>query len=807
MLDTRPPTRAGQALSALVITGGGAFFLWTAARWIGRPEAWGPGVAALFAMTVAAGLLSIRLPGAPSFLSLSDAFTFATVLLYGPEPAAVIAGVEGLVATYFRTRRWAPSATSLAVMCLSVDLSGRVYWALLGAEPGGAEPVDLLRMTPPLAAMAAAHYTLNSFLVALLIGVRRRRSIVRLWRESFSWAALGFLAGALVAGLAVALFRTLGPSALLICLPVLGLTYVNYRATLGRLERKNREIAAMNELHLRALEVLAMAIDARGQSSYGHPRRVQAYAVGLAELAGLDEEGIRAVSAGALLHDVGRLGIPDYILNKPGKLTPAEYLKVRTYPVIGAQIVEEVGFPYPVVPIVRHHREHWDGSGSPDGLAGEEIPLGARIVAIADAADAMMQPRPYHNALSREEALEELSRAAGRKFDPALVELFTAHADELLARAEEPAPPPAGMERIASIQRDYALSLYAETKAPSALEQIAAARREAMAMQEFTRDLGRSLGLDQTLERILERLRNLISFDCGVVYLVDGGNDTIRAAAAAGSGAEELRGNILMAGEGVSGWAVDNAKTLVNVVPMPDFRGRSAPLGSRFRSALVSPLVHEGRVIGAVTLYHGTERAFTSEDERILELVGPEAAAAIENARTYEKTRENAMTDSLTGLPNLRFLFAQLEKEAVRARRHHRPFGVAVFDLDRFKPINDRYGHRVGDAVLRAVSGFLQRQLRTGDTVCRWGGDEFVALLPDADPELIRSVVSRIQKGIEETPFECGAPEPVRIGVSAGWAGFPDDGDDFEELIRIADKRMYADKAARQSAAREVGAT
>ncbi|UCF66674.1 MAG: diguanylate cyclase, partial [Acidobacteriota bacterium] len=475
-----------------------------------------------------------------------------------------------------------------------------------------------------------------------------------------------------------------------------------------------------------------------------------------------------------------------------------EKSKLRTYPKIGAEILEEVGFPYPVVPIVRHHAEQWNGGGMPDGLSGTEIPLGARILAVADSVDAMLYPRPYHEARSREDVIDQLRRDAGRRLDPQLVEVFIEHLDELIDRARAADHPrSSGVEQIARVQRDYALELFAGQQADHALDHIAAVRREAMAIHEFARDLGRSLGIEQTLSNILEKLENLVSFDTGVIYLHDGAQALLRAAFVHGRAADKLKGKVLMQGEGVTGWAVDNGRTLVNVLAKPDFCGPRADIGRSFRSAMVVPLVIEGRSFGALTFYDRREKHFSLEDERILELIAPEAAAAIYNARAYETSKASAMTDSLTGLPNLRFLFAQLEKEVLRARRFRRPFGVAVFDLDRFKAVNDTYGHQVGDEVLRAVGHFLQDQLRAADTICRWGGDEFVALLPDADPQLIESAVSRVQQRIEQRPIPTSIGQHVRIGISVGWAVFPDDGSDFEELMRRADQRMYQDKAQR----------
>jgi hypothetical protein len=258
--------------------------------------------------------------------------------------------------------------------------------------------------------MALVHFLLNSVLVAALTAFARRMSVFETWRDHYLWSSMTFFSGASAAGFAYLFIQSLGPLAIVVALPILGITYLTYRTYLGRVEDKNRHIAMMNRVHLQTIESLAMAIDAKGQTTYGHLRRVQAYAVGLAELVGTDDTTLEGIKAAALLHDVGKLAVPDYILNKPGPLTVAEQNKLRTYPRIGADILSNVDFPYPLLPLIRYHQEWWDGSGYPDGVSEERIPLGARIIAIADCADAMRCARPYRTTATREEMVKALRR-------------------------------------------------------------------------------------------------------------------------------------------------------------------------------------------------------------------------------------------------------------------------------------------------------------------------------------------------------------------------------------------------------------
>ena len=163
----------------------------------------------------------------------------------------------------------------------------------------------------------------------------------------------------------------------------------------------------------------------KDQITHGHIRRVQTYAVGLAKSIGVsDEKLLKAIEAAALLHDMGKLAVPEHILNKPGKLTPAEFEKMKLHASVGADILSAIDFPYPVVPIVRHHHENWNGTGYPDGIKGTDIPIGARILSVVDCFDALTSDRPYRPRLSDDEAIAILMERRGSMYDPLVVDTF-----------------------------------------------------------------------------------------------------------------------------------------------------------------------------------------------------------------------------------------------------------------------------------------------------------------------------------------------------------------------------------------------
>src|SRR6266568_5029678 len=199
---------------------------------------------------------------------------------------------------------------------------------------------------------------------------------------------------------------------------VVAATFVTYKVYFERVNSTTREAANLSRLHLATVEALATAIDAKDQTTHCHVRRMQVYAEGLGKLLHLSDAELAALKAGALLHDVGKLAVPDHILNKPGALTPAEFEKTKAHTVVGSEILSRVEFPYPVLPIVKHHHEQWDGQGYPDGLRGEQIPITARIMAAVDCFDTAREDRPFRPRLTREEAIQMLNSGSGTYFDP-----------------------------------------------------------------------------------------------------------------------------------------------------------------------------------------------------------------------------------------------------------------------------------------------------------------------------------------------------------------------------------------------------
>ncbi|HVG38358.1 MAG TPA: diguanylate cyclase [Pyrinomonadaceae bacterium] len=569
-----------------------------------------------------------------------------------------------------------------------------------------------------------------------------------------------------------------------------------------RVNRRLREAAERSRLHLATVEALATAIDAKDQTTHCHVRRLQIYATGMGRLLKLSRREIEALESGSLLHDIGKLAIPGHILNEPGKLSAAEFEKMKLHTVVGAQILERVAFPFPVVPVVRHHHERWDGKGYPDGLRGEDIPLTARILAVVDCYDSAREDRPFRRGMSRAEAVTLLGHGSGTHFDPRLVELFLQHL-------------PAFEREIAASKLDVGLTngegeqapthsseipraeIIRRTAAPRAgvppyLEQIKNAQREVYAFYQIARTFGSSIKLEETLALLVGKIGQVAPFEASAVYLLDEATQTATAAHASAMLAEKLRGHTVTPGRGLIGRALAERCALYRSAPEIEIAGAPPEGENSFRSMAVIPLMKNERLLGALALYSATLREYTNEHMRLLDTVARLASDALANALRHAEVEANSLTDALTGLPNSRCMFLHFEGEAARARRANSSFHVIMLDLDDFKQVNDAHGHRVGDRLLREVSRVMKAQLREYDFLARYGGDEFVLIVQGLVNNLAEELCERIEKSVAS--FSLAVREgggEARVGLSAGIAIYGQDGDTLEQLLLAADQAMY----------------
>jgi diguanylate cyclase (GGDEF)-like protein/putative nucleotidyltransferase with HDIG domain len=561
---------------------------------------------------------------------------------------------------------------------------------------------------------------------------------------------------------------------------------------------------------LRTIESLALAIEAKDHTSHRHLQRVRVFTVEVAKELGFPESEIEALRAAALLHDIGKLAIPEHIINKPGRLTPEEFEKMKIHTLVGAEILERVAFPYPVAPIVRSHHEHWDGTGYPEGLKGEQIPRGARVLAAVDCLDALSSHRQYRNAMSLDAAMEKVESLSGTEFEPRVVEVLKRRYRELeaMSQSDTELAHTAGDEAAASVDLGVDANIEPaggfEQAAPVAaapndtdfLSSIASARQEAQTMFELSQDLGNSLSLGETLSVLSIRLRKMVPYDSMAVFLLKDGK--LAPELVSGDNFRLLSSLNISAGEGLCGWVAEKRKPIINGNPEAESGYVSDPAKfTTLRSMLAVPLEGLNGVVGVLAMYRADRDAFAADHLRIMLAVSSKIALSVENALKYQQAEDSATTDYLTGLPNARSLFVHLSRELARCRRTGTSLAVMVCDLDNFKQINDLYGHLEGDNLLKDFAGHLKEICRGYDYVARMGGDEFVIVAPGLGPEASSEKASRLNLLAVESGRKIAGRDLV--GMSVGTAFCPQDGFDVERLLAEADRRMYSMKQVHHS--------
>jgi len=741
--------------------------------------------------------LEVPFPSVGGTVTIGYGGSLAAFLLLGTQQAQFVAIVSTLILSLITRPRpaWYQVVFTVATLTISIAVAGIVF-TRLGASPG----LDLSRTAGPLVGAATTFLLVYALIAAPANAMTARQNPLRMLDDALLTTAPSYFAGTFVA----AVFVGGRPSWLTVvsCVPFYLVVHAN-RAYCERQKEHEQHVEQLGSLHLATTEALARAIDAKDQTSHGHIRRVQVYARGLARALKMSPTEIRGVETAAMLHDVGKIGVPDYILSKPGPLTRDEFRRVRRHPEIGADIIAAVPFPYPVAPYIRSHHERWDGSGYPDGVAGDKIPLGARILSVVDYFDALVSDRPYHSAMSEAEAVATLSAESGRALDPTVVSKFLAIRPQLDAELSQ-APPAAvaqvsfGEAALGSPATGFAIS-----PKDSVFWDIASIHREAGAMYEMAHGLGASLSIDGTMDLIESKVHQLVPLSACALFLWDkDDHETLRCRAARGVDAGYLKRLKLRGAEGVNGWVARHKKPVANALARWDLQMLPGDLSSvRLKSAAAWPLIVNEAVIGTLALYHIDEKFYTEELCLPLERARQQIASVVHNALLFEQTQAASLTDALTDLPNARQLQRFVNDELARAERQHLSLAVMIFDIDNFKHVNDRYGHDAGNRALCTVARALQESVRTGDLCARYAGDEFVVVLVGCDMETAEAKRAQIRRAIEQQPFEARQGVVGRLKVSSGVAVFPIDATTFDGLLAAADGRMYGDKAERQSAA------
>ena len=567
------------------------------------------------AAAVFASVLKVRLPGVTGAVSVSALFVLIGIVNLSLPETLVVGTFAMLVQCTWRTNkrpRVVQVLFNVSVLAMAIYVSTGIYRYASYQLPG------------PLALglLAVNYFCANTFPVASIIGLTEGKRVFGVWRD-YRWMLTYYVVGASMAWLIGTVPNQIQWELPIICLPLVYLVYRSNRTQTTQMEQQNKHVMEMNALHLRTIEALALAIDAKDHTTHDHLQRVQLYAIEIGKDLGLNEQELDALRAGAMLHDIGKLAVPESIISKPGKLSRAEFEKMKIHPVVGAEILERVNFPYPVVPIVRAHHERWDGSGYPDGLKRTEIPIGARILAAVDCLDALASDRQYRKALPLDEAMAKVASEAGTSFDPAVVRALEARYQELEARAKaEPVEPPPSLSVDIKITRGSAPAAGFESEGPahgrnsSVMHPVARARAlrsrepETLTMPSSGACL---LDREEALSVAAMRMQHLVAHDAIAYFACE--NGFVNAKFAFGDHRRQLAMLAVPHGEGLVGWVADTGKPILNGNPTvePGYcreDGSSMSLGS----ALALPLTVSGRTVGVLALYRNAKDAFAAHE-------------------------------------------------------------------------------------------------------------------------------------------------------------------------------------------------
>ena len=744
---------------------------------------------------------TIQIPRTNGFLSIKEVVIFWAFIWLGLGGAVILAAISAGASYRLAPKnknRWSVNSASLIT---ATFISSILFYFVLRYAfsfidyPIGKNSINAFWLAGTLFLVGGFHCILQSALYAAFLKLEGMISVSGLWKSNYVWAIAGFFICAVTVFVFHLLMVYFGMLFGVLMLPLTILAHLSYRFHEQLLSQKTKEIREANRVHVATVEALATAIDARDQVGRGHVTRTQIYAVGIGKTLNLPPEEIQALSTGALLHDIGKLAVPDHILNKPGRLTPAEMEKMKIHPTVGAAILERVDFSYPVIPTVRSHHESWDGTGYPDGLIKEEIPLTARILAVADAYDTIRGARPYRPSVSKEEARRYLLNSAGTQFDPAIVDIFLRNLSKFEAEADEK-------------QLAYEIDQKAEEESQDILEprakisyveQIKRANREVFTLYELARVFSSALTLEDTLSLFVKKIEELVPLDTCVIYLLDETQNVAIAKHAVGRYHDDLKNRKIKVGQGATGYALKKRQSIYNINPGLDFSFYQMEFIQEYTSMASLPLIANEKLLGAVSLYSCELESYEDEHMRLMETLARIASDAISNSLRHAETETRALTDAMTNLPNGRSLQIQFEKEIARAKRNGSNFQVLMLDLDGFKAINDTFGHKAGDKLLKDISIVMQEQLRDYDFLARYAGDEFVAIIPETDNKAVYELSQRMEKAVREYKLDVGEGRYASVGVSLGAAAYPNSGETLDQIIIAADKAMYAVKERRKS--------
>jgi len=595
---------------------------------------------ALGLLAMVASRFPLRVPGTNAWVSISDTFVITSALLFGPAPATVTMAVDStLLSTIITSNRrrmlFNSTAPAVALWC-----GAQTFFWISGATPLYDKPIRAEIVAFPLACFAAVYFVLNSGLTATAIALEKRKSAAAVFRSHFGVVSLNWFAAASAAFVLVQVAQYWSLVAIGVVVPLIAVIHLAMRSWTGRIQDAEQHVATVDKLYLSTIGALSTAIEAKDGVTSSHIHRVQHYAMGLARAIGnLDVQTLKAIEAAALLHDTGKLAVPERILNKPGKLTPAEFETMKLHVDAGADILSSIDFPYPVVPIVRAHHENWDGTGYPNGLKGLDIPIGARILSVVDCYDALTSDRPYRGAMTDQQALVIIRERRGTMYDPVVVDTFERVVRDIGPMAAQPQ-----MQRaIDQINRAATPQELPATVPPVPTVTHSEGPDPLAALANLARIVTGRPSATDLASMIWAHVRHIVPNASCAFFLNEPARDAVAVKFVAGEASAVLQGLEITVGDRLTGWVAENRQPIVNSEAQLDLGSEAAFVGLRFCVSL--PLASEGQLAGVLSLY--AKDAFTPEQVEKLHHVLPHLAVMF---LAMDKRIETAATASRSQL-------------------------------------------------------------------------------------------------------------------------------------------------------------
>ncbi len=749
-------------------------------------------------LTVVASGMKVSLPGVTGTMSASYVLVISCIIQFPLSEVAVVAVVSTLVQCFWKAKQ-RPRVIHLLFNASVMVLSTAVAY---GAYHAWAPHVSL---AVSIASATCAYFVVNTVSIAAVIAMTEHKTLINIWKSFYLWSFPYYLLGASIAA-SMRYVTKLNWEIGIAVLPMMFIIYRSYSLHIRQLEEEKRHAETMAALHLRTIETLAVAIEAKDQTTADHLKRVQIYSRELSKDLGLPDGEERALQAASILHDVGKIAVPDYIITKPGRLSPEEFDRMKIHPIVGAEIVERIQFPYPVAPIVRAHHEKWDGSGYPLGLQGEEIPIGARILSVVDCFDALASDRQYRKALPLAQAMAVVTHEAGKSFDPRIVELLERRYLELEELAQlKPSVEKAKLSLEAKVARGASPDAGFEAAA-TRNGSTAASHSEALArtvdvanmFDQFISAAGISLSGTETLALMCSRVRTLVPADAISLYLVE--NGTLVPTYVAGENLKLLTALRIPLGQGVAGWVAENHQPILNGNPLvePGY-GCGPPASIALSSVLAIPLQTSWGTVAVLALYRTERDSFSRDDMRDLLAVSDRLSLAIESALQHEHRKTSRGVDAVTGLPNARSLYLKIAAEVAKSRESHSVLTVLLCGLEGVWDIHAAFGREAAEEVLEVIVRGFRESCRETDYVAWRGDDDFVFVLPGVSAETVNARIGSLRQLAGQAGLELWGAD--LLSLSAGAATFPLDGERPEMLLAQAQTRMLAARRSKTPAA------